>query len=157
MWRSGVSLVTWFQLRDEYAPDKPKSREFTSGLYFYCSTGELECARPKPSLRAFRFPLVAFRNGQKVRFWGRTPAGIRAEVTVQQRRGNHWRRVARIRTNEYGIFKGRLRTPKRGPLRSKGMGDRSQPFSLKRPPDFRVNPFGGCSDAEAEHPVCPNG
>jgi hypothetical protein len=157
MWQSGVSLVTWFQLRDEYSsPDKPDSREFTSGFYFFCSDG-VECSRPKKrSLRAFRFPFVAFRHGRKIRFWGRTPAGVQADVTVQQHRGSHWRTVATMQTNQYGIFKGRFRTERRGPLRAKGLDDRSQPFSLKRPPDFAVNPFGGCEDAEAEHPVCPN-
>jgi hypothetical protein len=155
MWRSGVSLVTWFQLRDEYAPEKPKSREFTSGLYFRCDDG-FECDRPKPSLRAFRFPFVAFKHGRKVRVWGRTPAGVQATVAIQQHRGDHWKRLGHVDTNQYGIFRHVFITHRGGPFRAVGADDRSQPFSLKRPPDFRVNPFGGCEGAEAEHPVCPN-
>ena len=158
MWQSGVSHVTWFQLRDEYAPDKPDSREFTSGLYFYCRNGSsrLGCAEPKLSQKAFRFPFVAFRKKRRIRTWGRTPGGEPATVTVQQRRDGRWRDVAELDTNEFGIFKRTIRTRERGKLRAKSEGIRSVQFSLERPKDFRVNPFGGCEGAEAEHPVCPN-
>ena len=154
MWRNHVRLVTWFQLRDAPDPEKPKGREFTSGLYFACSEG-FHCDTPKPSLQAFRFPFVAFRKGGKTaRVWGRTPTSRHANVRIQQSRGGRWRRVARVRADRHGIFKGKVRVRKRGELRAVGVGDRSQPFSLKRPRDLRVNPFGGCYEAEAEDPVC---
>ena len=157
MWQSGVTHVAWFQLRDGYAPDQPKSREYTSGLYFRCAEG-LHCDKPKPALTAFRFPFVAYRKTEeRIRFWGRTPAGEPGTVVIQQRRGGRWREVREMDTNEHGLFKGRVRTDKRGKLRAVGLDDKSQPFSLKVPPERTVNPFGGCEGAKAENPVCPGG
>jgi len=154
MWKSRVTLVTWFQLRDGYAPDLPKSREYTSGLYFRCAEG-LHCDKPKPALRAFRFPFVAYTKKRRIRFWGRTPAGVEGTVVIQQRRGGRWRDVRERETNPNGLFKGKVRTRRRGKMRAKGAGDRSQPFSLKVPREITVNPFGGCEGAKAENPVCP--
>jgi hypothetical protein len=143
MWRNGVSLVTWFQLRDEPNYGLPDRDTFQSGLYFRCASA-LRCDRPKPSLRAFRFPFVAFRDGRRVRVWGRTPGGRRGRVIVEQRSGG-WKRLARLRADRSGIFARSLRTSSPGELRARFMGSRdtSAPFSLKRPPDRFVNPFGG--------------
>jgi len=156
MWRSGVTLATWFQLRDDLDPNVPKSKEFTSGLYFRCSGG-LSCDRPKPALAAFRFPFVAFRSGRRVLVWGRTPGGKRDKVRVQQRRGGRWVGLARLRTDRYGIFTRRVRPAGRGALRAMGAGGRSRPFSLKRPRDLAISPFGGnpCDRAEREPGLCP--
>ena len=52
VWRSGVSLLTWFGLEDRRSPSP-----YQSGLYFHARS--LELARPKPVLTAFRFPFVA--------------------------------------------------------------------------------------------------
>ncbi len=142
MWRSGVSLVTWFKLRDDATLGRPDSATFQSGFYLRC--GELSCDKPKLSLYAFRFPLAAFRSGRRVYVWGRTPSGKRATVIVQQKTGRRWRRLARLRANRYGIFQRRIRTRGRGPVRarlSRGQGT-SLAFSLQRPRDFPVNPFG---------------
>jgi hypothetical protein len=142
MWRAGVSLVTWFQLRDEASDGRPDGQVFQSGLYSRCADGP-GCDRPKLSLAAFRFPFVAFRRGRKVSVWGRTPAGRAGRVTVEQSVGRRWRRLARVRTNRDGIFSRRLRTAGRGRLRARlGGGAAAVPFSLVRPPDRQVNPFG---------------
>jgi hypothetical protein len=137
MWLDGVTLVTWFQLRDDasYVP----SSKFQSGLYFRCAGG-IACDKPKPALTAFRFPFVAFKVGGKVLVWGRTPAGKRGTVTIQQRSGGSWRRLARLRTDRYGIFTARLTRRGAGDLRSALGGTKSLPFSLHRPPDRVVNP-----------------
>lgn len=143
MWRAGVSLVTWFQFRDDAARGRPDNQVFQSGLYSRCNAG-LSCDRPKPALKAFRFPFVAFRAGRRVSFWGRTPGGRRGKVIVEQSSGRRWRRVASIGSNRYGIFARRVRTSRHGALRAHlARGNaRSLPFSLKRPPDRQVNPFG---------------
>jgi hypothetical protein len=141
MWRSGVSLVTWFKLRDDAG--RPSSTTFQSGLYFRCDGG-LSCDTPKPSLRAFRFPFVAFRSGRRVYFWGRTPSGKRATVIVQQKVGRRWKRLRLLTTNNFGIFSKRVRSARRGGLRAllRDGSDQSVAFSLTRPPDLPVNPFG---------------
>jgi hypothetical protein len=143
MWRAGVSLVTWYKIRDDATLGLPNSSTFQSGLYFRCDES-LSCDKPKPSLRAFRFPFVAFRSGRRVYFWGRTPGGKRAKVIVQQRVGKRWKRLRVLKTNGFGIFSRRVRTFRRGSLRTqlRDGSDRSVAFSLTRPPDMPVNPFG---------------
>ena len=139
MWRNGVSLVTWFKLRDNPNNGFSDAGIAQSGLYFRCDGG-LACDEPKPTLTAFRFPFVAFRSGKKVDVWGRTPESDRRRVLVEQRRGGGWRRVARLRSDRHGIFQDRLRRRGRGPLRARLAGKsaatkRSLPFSLKVPKD----------------------
>ena len=144
MWRAGVSLVTWFQLRDDVANGKPNSSTFQSGLYNHCDGG-MACDTPKPALRAFEFPFVAFRSGQRrARVWGRLPPRVRGRVVVEQFSGGLWRAVGRARSNRRGIFARRVRLKGRGSLRARPVapGPTSLSFSLKRPPDLRVNPFG---------------
>ena len=99
-----------------------------------------------PALRAFRFPFVAFRQkGGGIRYWGRTPAGVNKAVVVEQAQGSRWTRVAAPRVDSYGIFEGRVSNVRgNGPLRARlrDRSDRSQPFSLDVPTDFRFCPWG---------------
>jgi hypothetical protein len=155
MWKAGVSLATWFELRDDFNPNVPKTKEVTSGLYFRCKDG-LSCDKPKPALDAFHFPFVAFRGKHKISVWGRTPESDRATVTVEQLRGGHWRKVTTLTPDRFGIFKKRLKRTRGSDMRAAVDGMRSRAFSLKRPPDFPVFPFGGdpCSRSEREPGVC---
>jgi hypothetical protein len=146
MWVDGVTLVTWFGLRDE-AGGRSDTFTIQSGLYFRRAT--IAQDRPKPALRAFRFPFVAFASGKKIHVWGRTPWGRTGVVLVEQSSETGWKRVARLRTNRYGIFQRRVTATASGDkLRARlPNGSRtSVPFSLKRPPDLLVNPFGGPYD-----------
>lgn len=147
MWRSGISLVTWFQIRDTTAGISGEHL-FQSGLYFGCASGpEPDCWRPKPSLTAFRFPFVAFTSPKGVLVWGRTPFGRRGRVAIEQR-GTRWHKVVTLRSDTNGIFTRTLRTSRRGFMRARLLpapgqpGELSIPFSLKRVPDRAVNPFG---------------
>jgi len=137
-WRMGIDLVAWYQVRDA-----PRDGVFQSGLYYRCSRGP-SCDKPKPALAAFRFPLVAFRSGHKVLVWGRTPGGRKGTVIVERKRGHGWHRVARLRTNRYGIFQRRLRISGKGSVRARLTHPRAKslPFSLRRVRDRPVNPFG---------------
>ncbi|MDQ2982457.1 MAG: hypothetical protein M3R70_00825 [Actinomycetota bacterium] len=139
MWRSGVSLVTWFQLRDE-----PLARSnFQSGLFFH-DGASWALDRPKPGLTAFRFPFVALHAGRRVFVWGRTPSGTAHKVVIEQLLKGKWRRVAALRANRFGIFSERLRVSLRGSFRAQlGSGTTSLPFNYKVPPDIKLdNPFG---------------
>jgi hypothetical protein len=135
MWSDGVSLVTWFLIRDQPFPQE----FFQSGLY--TSNG-----KPKPALRAFRFPFVAFwRPNASISFWGRTPGGVKAAVVVEQRSRGRWRRVTVPTVNRHGIFMGVVKAPRgSGLLRARLANgkDVSQPFSLKQVKDFRFCPWG---------------
>jgi hypothetical protein len=140
-WVDGVSLLTWFQIRDDPNPDG-----FQSGLYAACPSGTA-CDQPKPILAAFRFPFVAYRHNRDVLVWGRTPWGRPGTVVVEQRKGARWSRLAAMRTDRYGVFTATLSTSASGNLRARLAGtsdaaDQSVPFSLHVPPDMPVNPFG---------------
>jgi hypothetical protein len=141
MWQNGVSLVTWFLLRDEPFPDQM----FQSGLYMRGASG-IASDKPKPALRAFRFPFVAFREtNRSVTYWGRTPTSTRKAVVVEQKRGARWMRVAMPRVDRYGILQGRVAGPQgSGALRARLVdgSDVSLPFGLKVPKDFRFCPWG---------------
>jgi hypothetical protein len=138
MWSAGVSLVTWFTLRDHPIKTSP----YQSGLYFQGSSFARD--RPKPALTAFRFPFVALVRSKKVFVWGRTPPRARGTVVVEQHLSSGWHRVAVLRPNQVGIFSAELRTTTRGSLRARlpTAGTRSLPFSLARPPDRVYQPFG---------------
>src|SRR4029077_5905861 len=104
-WTAGISVFTWFSLRDEPLETSP----FQSGLYFACPTG-IACDTPKPSFAAFRFPFVAYTQRRRtVLVWGRTPAGVPASVQVQWLRGGRWRGLVKLSTDADGIFTARVR------------------------------------------------
>jgi hypothetical protein len=136
LWRLNVGFVTWFQLED--LPLATSS--YQSGLYRVGGAKKL-------SHTAFRFPFVAFVAGSKVRIWGRTPPGAPAQTVVIERRrpGTGWRRVATTRSQSTGIF-GRLITITRvGSLRARITqpgAAASVPFTLRRPNNPRICPFG---------------
>jgi len=143
MWRSGVTLATWWLLQDRPYPSSP----FQSGLYF--GRAPLVSARAKPTLTAFRFPFVAYLRKGGVFVWGRTPGDAPGKVTIQQRNGTRggWRTVATISTDANGLFARVLpiRAAATSWLRAHGAGrlPAALPFSLTEPPDRPINAFGG--------------
>ncbi len=143
MWLSGVSLVTWFLLQDE-----PLNTPYQSGLYYL--DNPIATAQPKPTLTAFSFPFVAYLgtggDAGTVSVWGRDATSSPALVTVQLGRSvtGHWKTVARIRANRYGIFKASLplTATKRNWLRATVGSAPSLAFSLKRPVYPHYGPWG---------------
>ena len=152
MWANGVSLVTWWLLRDRPFPESYSQ----SGL-FYCGRASLadegSCAGAplsgdarKGSFRAFRFPFVALPRGGKVFVWGRTPNGRRGRVVVEAKVGRRWRRVAVLRTDQGGIFSRTVAGSVAGRsvrARLAGRKEASLAFRAKRTVDFPLlHPFG---------------
>jgi hypothetical protein len=138
MWRAGVSLVTWWRLRD----DPIRSSPYQSGLYFNGGPS-LDADRPKPTLSAFRFPFVAFRRSAAVvHVWGRTRWSLPGPVVVEQWALRRWTQVSLLRAGSGGVFTGEVRTSRSGPVRARTPEDTSLTFSLQMPPDRRVSPFG---------------
>jgi hypothetical protein len=142
MWRSGVSLVTWFGLQDKGGKKTP----YKSGLFFHSKS--LEHARAKPVRTAFRFPFVAYLGGHSVSVWGRDATSDKRLVQIQRRHGTHghWQTVARIRSNGAGIFRAKLRlaAASKDWLRAVAPGSgKALAFSLTRPsPTLRYGPWG---------------
>jgi hypothetical protein len=141
MWRSGVSLVTWFLLQDYPSPSP-----YQSGLFFHSSS--IANARAKPVRTAFRFPFVAYLGKKNtVSLWGRDATSDKETVTVQQRHGKRgkWRTVALVGANGNGIFKAtlKLKATKKDWLRARADGSgTSLAFSLTRPHDPHIGPWG---------------
>jgi hypothetical protein len=140
MWRSGVSLVTWFLLQD-----RPNPSPYQSGLYFHSK--KLAEAKAKPTLTAFRFPFVAYLGKRTVSVWGRDETSKKALVSVQlaHKQRGPWRTVARIGTNRSGIFKAslKLKATSKDWLRATAPGaSKSLPFSLTVPKTLHVGPWG---------------
>lgn len=61
LWKQRVDHVFWFLVRDQ-PPNPSFAATRQSGIYF--ANG-----RPKPALRAFRFPFSCERRGSGTRFW----------------------------------------------------------------------------------------
>jgi len=131
-WRAGVSMFTWFLIKDD-----PMSSPYQSGLYF-------RNGRAKPALVAFRFPFVALRHTRSVYVWGRTPGRQPATAVIERKSGAGWKRVAQVKTNGVGIFARTLplRLPASSFMRARISSARSIAFPLRLPPDVFVNPFG---------------
>ncbi|HEV3318125.1 MAG TPA: hypothetical protein VG053_00135 [Solirubrobacteraceae bacterium] len=144
-WQAGISVFTWYSLRDERLATPPQQE----GLYFECPQG-IYCDTPKPTAAAFRFPFVAYTSSRhRVLVWGRTPVGAPGTVQIQWQRGRRWRTLATLGTDGDGIFTARpalprAANPKSALLRAvlDGSGEASPAFSLHRTPDILVTPFG---------------
>jgi hypothetical protein len=153
MWQARVSLVIWFKIVDE-AQAGDDGYHYESGLYRSPCGAGWSCAEPKLALTAFRFPFVAFRSDKRVRVWGRTPDSASEDVIIEQRKNGRWRRLGEPNSDHNGIFKARLKTVGKGPVRARLKtsedasgarvhGARSLPFRLMETPDRFIPVFGG--------------
>jgi hypothetical protein len=141
MWSSGVSLLTWFKVHD----DPMNADQFQSGLYYVDG-------KPKPALRAYRFPFVALRERGHVVVWGRTPPRESNRVLIQWNSGGTtrhlssgaWKNVTELTPDRSGIFRGTLGAPTHGLMRARIVrsGDTSLPFGLTPVPDRFFPVFG---------------
>jgi hypothetical protein len=138
MWANGVSLATWHQLRDD--PFVPNSF-FQAGLYFRGAT--MADDRPKPSVTAFRFPFVAFRQRNQVMVWGRTPTSRGGTVVIEHQVNGRWIRTRKLRANRHGVFSARFARPANtGWMRARFGRETARPFSLAHVKDRYFAPFG---------------
>jgi hypothetical protein len=156
MWQSGVSLVTWFTLRDYPFPSIP----YQAGLYYRGSTLALDT--PKPHLQAFRFPFVAYAHRSQLEVWGRTPGGKPADVIVEQSAVPGWNILGTVRADSDGIFMARFQRSPVGTVRARSieLGAVSAPFSLDVPRDQTFTPFGGPPlepEPTTARPILPHG
>lgn len=144
-WTAGVDDVFWYSLRD-FPPDPSRSpyESTESGLFYRGATPAQDV--PKPNMRAFKFPFVAYPRKRGLWFWGRTPNGKRGKVKVQVDRKGRWHTVLLARADRFGIFRGLARTPygrnRAGGARARFAKESSMAFSMKPVPDFYQAPFG---------------
>jgi hypothetical protein len=105
LWKQRAGAVFFLQMRDsDYDPNVHPLLGFQTGVYFFDDT-------PKPSLRAVRFPFVVDRRSkQKAVLWGKAPRSGRLKV-VQKGRGP--RKVAEFQVERGGVFKKKVKLPRR--------------------------------------------
>jgi len=144
-WANGVTHFFWYLLRDQ--PMTGEESVVQSGLYFRADN--LANDQPKEVLVSFRFPFVAFaRKGRKggLEYWGRTPTSQPGTVVLEAFRKGGWQQLARVKADNVGIFRGKLKNRygrnKRGAVRALFANHSSVPFPMKRVGDFRHPPFG---------------
>ena len=155
-WRAGVSVFIFHQLRDRPIP----GAAYQAGLYFCGAralTDDPSCENnsfsfnsdvAKPALRAATFPFVAFAASGRITVWGRTPNSVGGEtIYIERKTSSGYRRMFTMTSNSYGIFTKRFSSSlTRGVFRARIVtGSPKIPslgFSLVRPPDRKVNPFG---------------
>jgi hypothetical protein len=138
MWTAGVSVVTWFTLRDQ----SPTESYYQAGLYY--EGASMASGKPKPILAAFRFPFVGFAQNSHVYVWGRVPPGSNGRVVVEQSLGHGWKKLGVLRTNASGIFSQLFATGPGSFVRARALtsGVTAPRFPLKPIPDRFYNPFG---------------
>jgi hypothetical protein len=152
-WKLGIGTLLWGQLRDyEISTDKTFG-QYQSGLFYCDATPTLKDSCPsyqnpssstaKPSLRAFRFPFVAYASHGRIKVWGRTWNSAGGSVKIQRLKDGKWVAMKGASAASSGIFKKGFRSSvRKAKLRAAFGGATSVPFSLARPKDRFVNPFG---------------
>jgi hypothetical protein len=135
-WQAGASVVIWQQLHDYPLAFARRWDVYQGGLY----THDLQS---KLSLRAFRFPFVAYARKGRISVWGRTPPAASGQVVVERHTPSGWKPVRKWTVGATGIFRGHWpSTRTRGFYRARIVAFTSVAFSLKRPPELVVSPFG---------------
>jgi hypothetical protein len=114
LWRQGVSVVTWYLIRDE-----PRGAGYgytlQSGVFYRGAS--VAADRPKPGFYTFRFPFTAFTKRGVAQIWGLAPNS--GAVTIEVRRGGRWRRLTRLRTRNGRMFFAAKRLGRGTPLRAR--------------------------------------
>jgi hypothetical protein len=142
-WQLGFQTLLWGQLRDYPIGSDPTYGQYQSGLYYYNGGGVKNVSHPKPSLNAFRFPFVAYARHGHITVWGRTRDSTGGTVRIERKTSSGWHLVTKASANSQGIFAKRFASSRtNGYLRAKDGTEASVKFSLKRPKDRFVNPFG---------------
>ena len=78
-------------------------------------------------------PVRRIPGRNRVRVWGRTPAGVKGTVVIERSSKGRYRRLRKLRTNSAGIFRGLFKGPRKGHLRARigTKGEVSVPFSAQ--------------------------
>jgi Cellulase (glycosyl hydrolase family 5) len=139
-WALGIEALIWLQLRDY-----PAGEFYQSGFYRYRNS-TTQMGNRKLSFQAFRFPFVAYARNGRIKVWGRTPDSSAHSVKIERKTSSGWRVVKTVSASGAGIFTKRWSSGDRdGKYRARlaGTPNASVGFSLVRPRDRFVNPFGG--------------
>jgi hypothetical protein len=94
-WKQGVSTAVWYLARDQATTCQP-TITYCSGLYLFNGN-------PKPSLEAYRFPLVIWPpSGGPTQLWGIAPRS--GKLVVQRQSGGSWKTIYTFHVSTGGVF-----------------------------------------------------
>lgn len=122
LWKQGVTTAMWLLVRDEL-PKPSYDATYQSGVFLNDGT-------PKMSARAYRFPFVVFRKGEKAAsVWGRRgPAGTKVRIERAVRDG--WKLVKTLKVGADQTFSGRVGVRDGWTLRATALSDQSLPAGV---------------------------
>jgi hypothetical protein len=102
-WKQGVSLVTWWNIRDDhYSPGWVNT--LASGIYYAGATPAQDT--PKTSYTAYTFPFTAYRTNGVAQLWGMAPTA--GPVSIQVETGTTWNTAITLQAGASRIFDGQL-------------------------------------------------
>lgn len=143
-WKAGVRNFFWFSIVDFEPEGRPFNESTESGLYFWARN--VADQQPKPIINAFRFPFVAFPEGNGLFVWGRTSAYKGGKVAIQAKVGGKYKTLKVIRAGSNGMFQATIPSSyganKKGNVRAIYSGQVSVPFPMNPVGDFIQPPFG---------------
>ncbi len=122
LWKNGASVAVNLKVGDDGKGDFGFDDTHQSGLYF-------RNGKPKPALRAFRFPFVAERKGKRAIAWGKAPKS--GKLVIQRRAAGGWRGVGSKRVRAGDVFKRRLGRGAKGTLRARIGSTKSLTWRLR--------------------------
>jgi hypothetical protein len=103
LWKQGVSLITWWNIRDDrYSPGWVNT--LASGIYYAGTTPAQDT--PKPSYTAYTFPFTAYRTNGVAELWGMAPTA--GPVSIQVENGSTWSTAITLQAGASRIFDGKL-------------------------------------------------
>jgi len=122
LWKQGASAVINLQVQDSPFDPHNATADNSTGVFFADGT-------PKPSLTAWRFPLVADRvNRKKVELWAKAP--VAGKVAFQLKQGKRWRTVAKRKAGAGAVVTKRIKLVGHAKLRAKVGGEKSLVWEL---------------------------
>jgi hypothetical protein len=131
MWRAGASLVIW-----QCVFDNP-GHDIGSGCGLYSASG-----RPKLTLQALAFPMVALVSDGRGYAWGQAPFSHSVRVAVERAVGRSWRTIEKLRTRGDGVFEAHFRARGRGLYRAQvARGPTSLAYDPRPIPPRRTHLF----------------
>jgi hypothetical protein len=122
LWRDGADAVMNLLIKDgEFHAGDPQAT-IEAGLYF-------DDGRPKPALKAWRFPFIVKEKKGKALAWGRAPAD--GKLILERKKGGKWERAGGRNVKAGDVFTERVRAQKRDRFRAHVGAQRSLTWRVR--------------------------
>ena len=124
IWKQGIRTTILFLIRDQPVIRGNPFATYQTGVY-------RASGKPKPSLRAVRFPFVTERrSSRKLTAWGKAPRT--GPVVIQVKRRGKWHGLRGVRGRAGKVFKTTVRVRGRATLRARVGGTKSLAWRQRR-------------------------